>query len=799
MIKLNTPIMRYAAMEEAVMKRSLVLVGVISLAVGPAFAGQEPIDQSGQGVQTREGVRVADSGLRSGAWDLGQLIDVQSLWKPANAVPGDSVRSASSKPATPEQIDKALSDLLVQRAEWSAGRSDSSPGVEVADAAGGAVPPSVVIEKVPQSQLEEALESLLAERASWGTAPWDNSPSLAAGDYDVLTTSDLERLLAQRGSWGKGPEAKVVEAPLAAGAVAPLPKAEQKPIVAASAEPIVHEPNVKPVAELNRVPAAEIDKALADLFATREAWAAGTPAPASKNEQVAEADADGGIVNLVTSSLEALLAQRSTWGSSVEKEIVEAPLAAGAEAPLLAPQVVAAKQESGAPIVHAAQITPVADVEAVPQKTIRQALANLLDERASWGSAPGQSGGAAVLSTTSLQQLLAQRDAWGPGREAEPVTAPLAAGARFPLPMQERRKVAASTAPPIVHAAQLTPPAVLTPVPQNELASRLAALLDERESWGSAPSNGAFPVLSTASVGELLDQRERWGAGAPAAKVEAPLAADAQFPLPVSARAPKDETPAAAPIVHAAINTPAPELTKIDQATLEKELAGLLRMRASWGTAPKRAPEGGYAVLSTKSVAALIKERSEWGTAPQAPTLADLTPVPDNKPEIAYPTLATAGVAELLAQRDAWGGGQAVSVAKAVPTQTGAIGPAEEAGCSAKLSSVASGSGITFRSSSAEILGPSSAALKRVADIAKTCPGVRILIEGHTDSSGSAEKNQILSEARAKSVMAYLENAGVDKGQLSAIGFGETKPLVPNTTRANKTKNRRIEFTVLAN
>jgi len=701
MIKLNTPIMRYAAMEEAVMKRSLVLVGVISLAVGPAFAGQEPIDQSGQGVQTREGVRVADSGLRSGAWDLGQLIDVQSLWKPANAVPGDSVRSASSKPATPEQIDKALSDLLVQRAEGAAGRSDSSPGVEVADAAGGAVPPSVVIEKVPQSQLEEALESLLAERASWGTAPWDNSPSLAAGDYDVLTTSDLERLLAQRGSWGKGPEAKVVEAPLAAGAVAPLPKAEQKPIVAASAEPIVHEPNVKPVAELNRVPAAEIDKALADLFATREAWAAGTPAPASKNEQVAEADADGGIVNLVTSSLEALLAQRSTWGSSVEKEIVEAPLAAGAEAPLLAPQVVAAKQESGAPIVHAAQITPVADVEAVPQKTIRQALANLLDERASWGSAPGQSGGAAVLSTTSLQQLLAQR--------------------------------------------------------------------------------------------------ERWGAGAPAAKVEAPLAAGAQFPLPVSARAPKDETPAAAPIVHAAINTPAPELTKIDQATLEKELAGLLRMRASWGTAPKRAPEGGYAVLSTKSVAALIKERSEWGTAPQAPTLADLTPVPDNKPEIAYPTLATAGVAELLAQRDAWGGGQAVSVAKAVPTQTGAIGPAEEAGCSAKLSSVASGSGITFRSSSAEILGPSSAALKRVADIAKTCPGVRSLIEGRTDSSGSAEKNQILSEARSKSGMAYLENAGVDKGQRSAIGFGETKPLVPNTTRANKTKNRRIEFTVLAN
>jgi outer membrane protein OmpA-like peptidoglycan-associated protein len=74
---------------------------------------------------------------------------------------------------------------------------------------------------------------------------------------------------------------------------------------------------------------------------------------------------------------------------------------------------------------------------------------------------------------------------------------------------------------------------------------------------------------------------------------------------------------------------------------------------------------------------------------------------------------------------------------------------------------------------------------------------VRIQIAGHTDSDGSNEYNQGLSERRAASVLDYLVNHGVSARMLTTTGYGETQPVVPNTSDANKAQNRRIEFTVL--
>ena len=86
-----------------------------------------------------------------------------------------------------------------------------------------------------------------------------------------------------------------------------------------------------------------------------------------------------------------------------------------------------------------------------------------------------------------------------------------------------------------------------------------------------------------------------------------------------------------------------------------------------------------------------------------------------------------------------------------------------------------------------------------MAGTAKACPGLKIEIEGHTDSEGTPERNQRLSDRRAQAVVDFLIKRGVDQAQLQAIGYGETRPLAPNDTTENRAKNRRIEFTVRGN
>lgn len=103
---------------------------------------------------------------------------------------------------------------------------------------------------------------------------------------------------------------------------------------------------------------------------------------------------------------------------------------------------------------------------------------------------------------------------------------------------------------------------------------------------------------------------------------------------------------------------------------------------------------------------------------------------------------------------------------------------------------------ITFETASAEITSESRPLLKRLAHVANRCPSTTIEIAGHTDSDGSPEANQRLSERRAESVVRYLLQHNVERNRLTAAGYGETQPLVPNDTPWNKALNRRIEFVV---
>ena len=86
--------------------------------------------------------------------------------------------------------------------------------------------------------------------------------------------------------------------------------------------------------------------------------------------------------------------------------------------------------------------------------------------------------------------------------------------------------------------------------------------------------------------------------------------------------------------------------------------------------------------------------------------------------------------------------------------------------------------------------------LAKVAGIISGHPGLRLQVEGHTDSVGSDEYNQKLSEERAGAVRDYLSQSGVAANALSATGFGKSQPVATNDTATGRQTNRRVELVV---
>lgn len=86
--------------------------------------------------------------------------------------------------------------------------------------------------------------------------------------------------------------------------------------------------------------------------------------------------------------------------------------------------------------------------------------------------------------------------------------------------------------------------------------------------------------------------------------------------------------------------------------------------------------------------------------------------------------------------------------------------------------------------------------LARVAGILQAYPGLRVQIEGHTDSTGTPEFNQRLSEQRAQAVQQFLETQGVTRDLVTAQGFGQTAPVASNSTAEGRQLNRRVDLVV---
>jgi outer membrane protein OmpA-like peptidoglycan-associated protein/tetratricopeptide (TPR) repeat protein len=105
---------------------------------------------------------------------------------------------------------------------------------------------------------------------------------------------------------------------------------------------------------------------------------------------------------------------------------------------------------------------------------------------------------------------------------------------------------------------------------------------------------------------------------------------------------------------------------------------------------------------------------------------------------------------------------------------------------------------IFFETNKATLKPESTTELERVATLLKENPGIRLEISGHTDNVGSYRANQKLSEARAKSVVDYLIDQGVDKSRLEYKGYSFTQPVADNNTAEGRAQNRRVEFKVLS-
>jgi len=106
---------------------------------------------------------------------------------------------------------------------------------------------------------------------------------------------------------------------------------------------------------------------------------------------------------------------------------------------------------------------------------------------------------------------------------------------------------------------------------------------------------------------------------------------------------------------------------------------------------------------------------------------------------------------------------------------------------------------IKFESGKAMILRSSYPVLDQVLKVMIENPDYKLIISGHTDSSGDSVKNMMLSKERADAVKQYLIVHGVPGHRLTTEGYGDTRPIADNMTANGRALNRRIEFQIISN
>lgn len=107
-------------------------------------------------------------------------------------------------------------------------------------------------------------------------------------------------------------------------------------------------------------------------------------------------------------------------------------------------------------------------------------------------------------------------------------------------------------------------------------------------------------------------------------------------------------------------------------------------------------------------------------------------------------------------------------------------------------------SDILFATDSAVLGAEARGSIEQAGQVFAEYPKTAIVIQGHTDSTGSEEHNQSLSERRATAVRNYLIQRGIDTGRMASVGYGESQPIAENATPEGRRQNRRVDILLKA-
>ena len=107
--------------------------------------------------------------------------------------------------------------------------------------------------------------------------------------------------------------------------------------------------------------------------------------------------------------------------------------------------------------------------------------------------------------------------------------------------------------------------------------------------------------------------------------------------------------------------------------------------------------------------------------------------------------------------------------------------------------------GILFEVSKSNLTSAAMGEIDKLAKVLQKYPDTDIIIEGHADASGNPQKNMVLSQDRAQSVVTYLSSHSVAAARMTAKGMGDTEAIGDNTTVEGKAANRRVEVAIFAN
>ncbi len=107
-------------------------------------------------------------------------------------------------------------------------------------------------------------------------------------------------------------------------------------------------------------------------------------------------------------------------------------------------------------------------------------------------------------------------------------------------------------------------------------------------------------------------------------------------------------------------------------------------------------------------------------------------------------------------------------------------------------------SDVLFAVDSATLDSSSRSSVERVAEVLVQYPKTAVVVQGHTDSTGSEEHNEQLSQRRAEAVRAYLAGRGVAPQRMAALGYGESQPVASNASPSGRALNRRVDVLLRA-